>query len=43
LAVAIEVKAAKDDQMFLEFGPQVLVGKDGPRVLTPDAMDVIEL
>lgn len=43
MAVALEVKAAKDDQIFLEFGPQVIVEKDGPRVLTPDAMDVISL
>ena len=43
MAVALEVKAAKGDRIFLEFGPKVIVGKDGPRVLTPDALDVIEL
>lgn len=43
MAVALEVKAAKDDRIFLEFGPQVIVEKTGPRILTPDAMDVIEL
>lgn len=43
LAVALEIKAAKDDRIFLEFGPQVIVERGGPRVLTPDAMDVIAL
>ena len=43
MAVAVEVKAAKDDRIFVEFGPQIIVEEDGPRVLTPDAMDVIEL
>jgi ectoine hydrolase len=43
MAVALEVKAAKDDRTFFEFGPQVIVEKNGPRVLTPGAMDVIEL
>ena len=43
MAVAVEVKAAKDDRIYVEFGPQVVVEEDGPRVLTPDAMDLIEL
>ncbi len=43
LAVALEVKAVKDDRIFIEFGPQVIVGKDGPRVMNPEAMDVVEL
>ena len=43
LAVALEVKAVKDDRIFLEFGPQVVVTKDGARVLNPEAMDVVEL
>ncbi|MGE3931937.1 MAG: M24 family metallopeptidase [Rhodospirillaceae bacterium] len=43
LAVAIEVKAALDDRIYVEFGPQIIVEKDGPRVLTPMAMDLIEL
>lgn len=41
MCVALEVKAAKDDEIFLEFGPQVIVEKDGPRILTPAAMDVV--
>ncbi len=43
MSVALEIKVAKEDRMFLEFGPHVVVGKDGPRVLTPGAMDVVEL
>lgn len=43
MCIALEVKAAKDDEMFLEFGPQVIIERNGPRVLTPDALDVIEL
>jgi Xaa-Pro aminopeptidase len=43
MAVAIEVKAAKDDRIYVEFGPQIVVEDTGPRVLTPDAMDLIEL
>jgi Xaa-Pro aminopeptidase len=43
LAVALEVKAVKDDRIFIEFGPQLIVTKDGPRVMTPEAMDVVEL
>jgi Xaa-Pro aminopeptidase len=41
IAIALEVKAAKDDRIFLEFGPQVIVTADGPKVLTPDALDVV--
>jgi len=40
-AVALEVKAAKDDRIFLEFGPQVIVTETGVKVLTPDALDVV--
>ena len=43
LAVALEVKAVKDDRIFIEFGPQVIVTRDGPRVMNPDALDVVEL
>ncbi|MDE0058276.1 MAG: M24 family metallopeptidase [Defluviicoccus sp.] len=43
MAVAVEVKAAKDDRIYVEFGPQVVIEEGGPRVLTPDAMDLIEL
>jgi Xaa-Pro aminopeptidase len=43
MALAVEVKAVTDDRLFLEFGPQVIVEENGPRILTPDAMDVIEL
>jgi Xaa-Pro aminopeptidase len=43
MSLAIEVKAVHEDRIFLEFGPQIIVEADGPRVLTPDAMDVIEL
>ena len=43
MAVAVEVKAAKDDRIYVEFGPQVVIDADGPRILTPDAMDLIEL
>ena len=43
MALAVEVKAAHEDRMFIVFGPQVIVEESGPRILTPDAMDVIEL
>ena len=43
LAVALEVKAVKEDRIFIEFGPQVIVTKDGPKVLNPEALDVVEL
>jgi Xaa-Pro aminopeptidase len=43
MAVALECKVAKDDSIFLEFGPQIVIEKNGPRVLTPAAMDVIVL
>jgi Xaa-Pro aminopeptidase len=43
MSLAIEVKAVHEDRIFIEFGPQIIVEADGPRVLTPDAMDVIEL
>ena len=43
MAVAVEVKAAKDDRIYVEFGPQVVIEEDGPHILTPDAMDLIEL
>ena len=43
MSLAIEVKAVHEDRIFLEFGPQIIVEADGPRILTPDAMDVIEL
>ncbi len=43
MTLAVEVKAAHADRMSLAFGPQVIVEEGGPRVLNPDAMDVIEL
>jgi len=43
MALAIEVTACKDDRLYMEFGPQVVVDKAGTRVLTPDACDVIEI
>ena len=43
LAVALEVKAVKEDRIFIEFGPQVIVTKDGAKVMNPDALDVVEL
>ncbi len=43
MTLAIEVKAVHEDRIFFEVGPQVVIEEDGPRVLTPDAMDVIEL
>ncbi len=43
MSLAVEVKAAYEDRMFIVFGPQVIVEENGPRILTPDAMDVIEL
>jgi Xaa-Pro aminopeptidase len=43
MVLAIEVKAVKDNRLFLEFGPLVLTEKKGPRVLTHEALDVIEL
>jgi len=43
MVLAIEVKAVQDNRLFLEFGPLVLTEKNGPRVLTPDALDVIEV
>ncbi len=43
LTLALEVKAAMDDRIFLEFGPQVIVTEHGPRVLNPEALDVITL
>lgn len=43
LILALEVKATCEDRLFLEFGPQVVVTESGPRILNPDAMDVIEL
>ena len=43
MALAVEVKAAHEDRIFMVFGPQVIVEEGGPRVLNPDAMDVIEL
>lgn len=43
MSLAVEVKAVTEDRLFLEFGPQVIVEENGPRILTPDAMDVIEL
>ncbi len=43
MALAVEVKAVTDDRLFLEFGPQVIIEENGPRILNPDAMDVIEL
>jgi Xaa-Pro aminopeptidase len=43
MSLAIEVKAVHEDRIFLEFGPQIIVEESGPRVLTPTAMDVIEL
>jgi Xaa-Pro aminopeptidase len=43
MSLAIEVKAVHEDRIFIEFGPQIIVEEDGPRILTPEAMDVIEL
>lgn len=43
LILALEVKAAMDDRLFLEFGPQVVITENGPKVLNPDALDVIAL
>jgi Xaa-Pro aminopeptidase len=43
LVLALEAKATIEDRLFVEFGPQVVVEAAGPRILTPDAMDVIEL
>ena len=43
MSLAIEVKAVHEDRIFIEFGPQIIVEEDGPRILTPDALDVIEL
>ncbi|MFP6870216.1 MAG: M24 family metallopeptidase [Nitrospinota bacterium] len=43
MVLAIEVKAVHEDRIFFEVGPQVVVEEAGPRVQTPDAMDVIEL
>ena len=43
MTLAVEVKAAHEDRMFLVFGPQVVVEASGPRILNPAAMDVIEL
>jgi len=43
MTLAVEVKAVHEDRIFFEVGPQVVVEADGPRVLTPDALDVIEL
>lgn len=43
LAVALEVKAVKDDRIFIEFGPQVIVTEKGAKVLNPEALDVVEL
>ena len=43
LVLALEAKATADDRLFVEFGPQVIVTSAGPRILTPDALDVIEL
>ncbi len=43
MSLAIEVKAVHEDRIFFEVGPQVIVEESGPRVLTPEAMDVIEL
>jgi Xaa-Pro aminopeptidase len=43
MVLAVEVKAVHEDRIFFEVGPQIVVEDDGPRVQTPDAMDVIEL
>ena len=43
MSLAVEIKAAYEDRMFIVFGPQVIVEESGPRVLTPEAMDVIGL
>jgi Xaa-Pro aminopeptidase len=43
MVLAIEVKAVKENRLFVEFGPLVVTEKSGPRVLTPEALDVIEL
>jgi Xaa-Pro aminopeptidase len=43
MVLALEVKATHEDRIFVEFGPQVIVTPDGPRVLNPDAMDLVEL
>jgi Xaa-Pro aminopeptidase len=43
MVLAIETKAVKENRLFLEFGPLVVTEKNGPRVLTPEALDVVEL
>jgi len=43
MVLAIETKAVKENRLFLEFGPLVVTEKNGPRILTPEALDVIEL
>ena len=43
MSLALEVKATHEDRIVICFGPQVIVEQDGPRILNPDAMDVIEL
>ncbi len=43
LILALEVKATVEDRLFLEFGPQIIVTETGPRILNPDALDVIQL
>ncbi|MCE2452094.1 MAG: hypothetical protein J4F48_04515, partial [Nitrospinae bacterium] len=43
MCLAVEIKAAHEDRIFMVFGPQVIVEESGPRILTPEAMDVIEL
>jgi Xaa-Pro aminopeptidase len=43
MALALECKAARDDSIFVEFGPQIVIEKEGARILTPLATDVIVL
>ena len=39
----MEVKAAHEEGMFIVSGPRVIVEESGPRILTPEAMDLIGL
>ncbi len=43
MPLTVAVKAAHGDRMFIVFGPQVVAEESGPRILTPDAMDVTGL
>ncbi len=43
MVLCLEVKAATADRLYFECGPQVIITASGPRIMNPDAMDVIEL